>query len=187
MEQETQISFVNDNKENPILDGLAQVGGFVGGADAADGWGVVGVGDQGGEDSVNVRVCGRFGGYGELSVLVGKIDGFEQNDDVSYGRAVLLEAFRSFTLDAYILKVEEEEVGYALAHLGGDGYDLRAVHDEDAVEVDDLVAGESDFFERGLQKNGGVGVLPLGVGGREEGADVSGGNGSKEGVGDGVK
>ena len=45
---------------------------------------------------------------------------------------------------------------------------------------------ERDFFERRGEEDGGVGVLPLGVGGREEGADVSGGDRTQQGVRDGV-
>src|SRR6202012_5540396 len=78
-------------------------------------------------------------------------------------------------------------VGDAAAHIARDRHDLGAVHDEHAVDVYDLVAGQGDLFERRLEADGGVRPLPFGIGRREEGADVSGGDGSEQGVGDGVQ
>ena len=120
-------------------------------------------------------------------ISFGELDGFEQDDDVGYGGGVLGEAFGGFALDADVFEVEQEKVGDALAQFGSNGDDLGAVHDEHTVDVDDLVAGEGDFFERGLEEDGGVSALPFGVGGREEGADVAGGDCAEQGVGDGVK
>jgi len=165
---------------------LSEVVGVEGGELAAEDGDFAGFGD-GGEGGVDLGVVGKLGFEGQLLVLVGEIDGFEQDDDVSDCRSILGEAFGGLALDADVVDVDAEEVGDALAHLSRERDDLGAVHDEDAVDVDDLEADEGDFFERGFEENGGVGALPLGVGGGEEGADVSGGYGSEEGVGDGVE
>ncbi len=165
---------------------LGEVVGVEGGELAAEGADVAGFGN-GGEGGVDVGFVGGVGVEGELLVLVGQVDGFEQDDDVGYGGAVLGEAFGGLALDADVVDVDAEEVGDALAHLAGQGNDLGAVHDEDAVDVDDFEADEGDLFERGLEEEGGVGALPLGVGGGEEGADVAGGDCAEEGVGDGVE
>ena len=85
------------------------------------------------------------------------------------------------------LDVEREEVGDALAEFGGDGDDLGPVHDQDAVDVDDLVAGERDLLEGGLEEDGRVCAFPFRVARRKEGSDVAGGDGAEEGVGDGVE
>ena len=44
-----------------------------------------------------------------------------------------------------------------------------------------------DFFERQVEEDGGIGVLPAGVSGREEGADITGRNSAQQCVGNGVK
>src|SRR5947199_6909560 len=107
---------------------LGEVIGVEWGAFAAEGGNVVGVG-YGGEGAVDFGVGGGFGFHGQF-FGVGKLDGFEQRDDVSYGGAVLGETFGGFALDAYVFQVEQEEVGYTFTHLGRDGNNLGAVHDE---------------------------------------------------------
>ena len=123
----------------------------------------------------------------ELFVLVRQADGFEQDDNVGYGGAVLRKAFRGLALDADVVDVEVEEVSDALSHFPCDGDDFWGMHDEDAIDVDDLEADQGDFFEGGAEEDGGVGAFPLGIGWREEGADVTGGDGSEQGVGDGME
>ena len=86
-----------------------------------------------------------------------------------------------------VLHVQVKQFGDALAEFRGDGDDLGPVHDEDAVDVDDLVAGERDLLEGGLEEDGGVCAFPLRIARRKEGSDVSGGHGAEERVGDGVE
>jgi hypothetical protein len=85
---------------------------------AAEGADVAGFGD-GGEGGVYVGFVGSVGVEGELFVLIGEVDGFEQDDDVGYRGSVLGEAFGGLALDADVVDVDAEEVGYALAHFAG--------------------------------------------------------------------
>jgi hypothetical protein len=166
---------------------LGEVVGVEGGEFATEALEVVGFGGEGGEGGVDVGVVGGVGVEGELFVLVGEVDGLEQNDYVGDGGGVLRKAFGGLALDADVVDVEREEIGDALAHLAGDGDDFGLVHDEDAIDVDDFEADEGDLFECGAEEDGGVRALPFGVGWGEEGADVAGRDGAEEGVGDGVE
>ena len=130
---------------------------------------------------VDVGGCGHG-----LEAGIG-FDGFEQYGGVSDGDAILVEALGCLGLDADLAGLDAEQLGDALAEFAGDGDDLRAHHDEAGVDVDDLVAGGLDFFERGAQEEAGGGAFPARIAGGEKGADVAGRNRAEQGVCDGVE
>ena len=67
------------------------------------------------------------------------------------------------------------------------GTDFGSEKDEGGIQVDDCVTCGFYAGEGFLKKDGGVGILPLRVGGWKERADVGAGDGSEERVGDGVE
>ena len=69
-----------------------------------------------------------------------------------------------------------EQVGDAGAHLAGDGDDFGRGQNQRGVDVDDAVAGVLQLFHGQVEEDGRVGVLPARVAGREEAADVAGGD-----------
>ena len=103
------------------------------------------------------------------------------------GYVIQTEALRRLGLDADFAGLDAEELGDALAQLAGDRDDLGLRHHEHGVDVDDAIAGGGDLFERRLQKDGGGCALPARIAGREEGADVAGGDRAEQCVGDGVQ
>lgn len=80
-----------------------------------------------------------------------------------------------------------EQVGDAVAEVGGYGADFGSGEHEGGVHIDDAVAGVLNFFEGEVEEDGGIGVFPARVAGRKETADVAGGDGAEQGVGDGVQ
>ena len=80
-----------------------------------------------------------------------------------------------------------QQVGDTLAQFGGDGTDLGRGQDQRGVDVDDAVAGVLNLFQGKVEKDGGVGVLPAWIAGREEAADVAGGDCAEQRVGNGVQ
>ena len=61
------------------------------------------------------------------------------------------------------------------------------MQDQNAIDVDDLVAGKGDLFKRRLEKNGGIGTLPARVRRRKKGADIARANGAQQSVGNGME
>ena len=111
----------------------------------------------------------------------------DEDDGVALGDVVEVEALGSFCLDADAVDGEVEEVSDAGAHVTCDGGDFWRGEDECCVDVDDGVAGVGELFEREVEEDGGVGVLPAWVARREEAADVACGDCAEDGVGDGVE
>src|SRR5208283_4341896 len=54
-------------------------------------------------------------------------------------------------------------------------------------EIDQRIASGSDALESFAEKDGGIGALPLRIGGREKRSDVGRGDGAEQCVGDGVE
>lgn len=103
------------------------------------------------------------------------------------GGVVGASAFGSFGFEADAIFVDAAEFGDSRADGGAVRADLGRGQDQRGIEIDEGVAFGGDALEGFFKKDGGVGAFPLRVGGREERADVWGGNGSEEGVGDGVE
>ena len=106
---------------------------------------------------------------------------------MALGYVVEAEAFRSLGLDAYLVEMDGEQIGYADAHFTGDGRDFGGSEDEGDVDVDDAIAGVLELLGGEVEEDGGVGVFPAGVARGEEAADVAGGYSAEESVGDGVE
>ncbi len=103
------------------------------------------------------------------------------------GYVVEAEAFGGFGFNADLIEFHAEQIRDADAHFSGYRRDFGCGQDERGVHVDDAVTGVLDLFEREVEEDGGVGVFPARVVGREEGADVAGSDGAEQGVGDGVQ
>jgi len=114
-------------------------------------------------------------------------DALDEGDGMALGDVIEIEAFGGFGLDADLVEFDAEEVGDADAHFAGDGRDFGRGENEGGVDVYDAVAGVLEFFKGEIEEDGGVGVFPSRVVGREEGADVARGHCAEEGVGDGVE
>ena len=98
-----------------------------------------------------------------------------------------MRPFGGFGFDAYLIDAQIEQVGDAGAHLVGDGRDFGRGQDQGGIDVDDAEAGVLQLLHGEVEEDGRVGVFPAGIAGREEAADVAGGDGAQQGVGDGVQ
>ena len=112
---------------------------------------------------------------------------FQQHRAVCHGYMVEAEAFGRLRFDAHLAGFDSQQPGHAFAEFAGDGDNLRLGHDEHGVDVDDLETRGRDLFQRGLQEDAGGRALPAWIAGREEGADIAGGDRAQQRIGDGVQ
>lgn len=111
----------------------------------------------------------------------------QQNHDVRDCGVVEVQAFWSFGLHADCFRFDVQQFGEALADCGRVGADLGSGENQSAVDVQDTVAGVGDVAHRLLDEDDGVCALPSRIARREEGADVSGGDGAEQGIGQRVQ
>ncbi len=62
-----------------------------------------------------------------------------------------------------------------------------AVKNKRGIHIHDAKSGVLQLFDGEVEKDGGVGVFPARIARREEAADVAGGHGAQQRVGDGVQ
>ncbi len=145
------------------------------------------VGDQRAHHAIDLILGRHLFLQRQLLVFLGQLDLFQQGHDMRHGGAVLRQSLGGLALDRDTAHIQREQVRQALPHLAGDGHDLGPVHDQHAVDVDDLVPGQRDLFHRCLQKQRRFGTLPSFVGRWEKCADVPGTDRSQQGVRHGVQ
>ena len=103
------------------------------------------------------------------------------------GGVVGAHAFRGLGFNVYLLDSDIQQLGNIVADGPGVGHDFWFGEDQRAVDVADHIAGIGDALHGLLKKHGRVGAFPLRIAGREVGADVTGSDGSEQGVGNGVQ
>src|ERR1035438_3575286 len=103
--------------------------------------------------------------------VVGFGDALDQGYGVALGYMVEVEALGGFSLDAYLVDVDLQQVCHAGAHLRCNGADLRGGQDERGVDIDDAETGILQFFESQIVEDGSDGILPARVAGGKEAAD----------------
>ena len=80
---------------------------------------------------------------------------------------------RGLGLHANLSRLDAEQPGHMSLDLPGMGADLGRSQDERGVHVGDGVACAPHLAQGFLKKDGGIGALPLGIGGRKETAYIA--------------
>jgi hypothetical protein len=119
--------------------------------------------------------------------LVGLLRAFHQSHGVTLRHVVQVHAFGSLGLDADLVDADAQQIGNASPHLPGDGENLGRGQHQRGVDVHDAVACVAQLILRKIQKDGGVGVLPARIARREKAADIAGGHGAQQGIGNGMQ
>ena len=94
---------------------------------------------------------------------------------------------RGLSLHANLSRLDAEKPGHMSLDLPGMGADLGRGQDEGGVHVGDGVACASHLAQGFFKKDGGIGALPLGIGGRKESSDIAGGDRAQQRIGQRVE
>ena len=106
---------------------------------------------------------------------------------MGYCSVVGAHALRRFGLYANLLRLDAEKPGHMSLDLPGMRADLGRGQDEGGVHVGNGIARASHLLQRFGYKDGGVGPLPLGIGGRKESSDIARGDRAQQRIGQRVE
>jgi hypothetical protein len=118
--------------------------------------------------------------------LVGLHGALNEGDGMALGNVVEVQTFGGFGLDAYLIDPNSQEIRDMGAHFSGHWKDLGSGQNERGVDVHDLIAGVLEFFQGEIEEDGGIGVFPAGIAGREEATDIAGSHSTQKSVSDRV-
>ena len=103
------------------------------------------------------------------------------------GCVIRAHAFGGLGFHANLSGLDAEKAGHVSLDLPGMGPDLGRSQDERGVHVGDGVARASHLAQGFFKKDGGIGALPLGIGGRKESSDIAGGDRAQQRIGQRVE
>lgn len=111
----------------------------------------------------------------------------QEHHDMRHRGVVEVQAFWSLRLHADSFRFDVQQFGEALADRGRVWTDLRSGENERGIDIQDAIARVGDVPHRLLDEDDGVRALPSRIARREEGTDVSGGDGAEQRVGQRVQ
>ena len=92
---------------------------------------------------------------------------FQEDSDVGHSRVVSPYAFGRLGFDAHTIGRDLQQSRDMFANLDSMRPDLRRVENQGGIEIDDVVAGSLDPFQRFPQENHRISSLPLRIRRRE--------------------
>ena len=101
---------------------------------------------------------------------------FQQDGYVGNGGVVSSHAFGRLGFDPHTIVRNLQQSGDVFADLDSMRADLGRIEDQRGIDIDDLVSGSLDPFQRFPEENDGISPLPLRIRGRKQRSDVGSGN-----------
>lgn len=137
------------------------------------------------DDFVDLRLWHRLFRRGEITLCLSFAK--EKNGDVRDGSVVGTHAFRRLGFDTNRVGLNVQQAGDSALDLGRVWTNPGLGQDERGIYVSDDVSGLGDALHGFRDEQRRVCTFPFGIGGRKESANITGGNGTEQRIGQGVQ